>query len=75
MYEALAGRPPFSSPSAAAVMDMQQHHTAPDLRILRSDVPRPLADTIHRALAKSLSERWQTAAELRTALTPYSLAS
>jgi len=75
LYEALAGRPPFSSPSAAAVMDMQQHHTAPDLRILRSDVPRPLADTIHRALAKSLSERWQTAAELRTALTPYSLAS
>src|SRR5216117_1431505 len=26
LFEAIAGRPPFSSPSAAAVMDMQQHH-------------------------------------------------
>src|SRR3989475_5083147 len=28
LYEALAGRPPFSSPSAAAVLDMHQHHDA-----------------------------------------------
>src|SRR5206468_4895038 len=43
LYEALAGRPPFSSPSAAAVLDMHQHHDAPDLRKLRRDVPRNLS--------------------------------
>src|SRR2546426_3471561 len=29
LFECLAGRPPFSSPSAAAVLDMHQHHPAP----------------------------------------------
>ena len=29
LFEAMAGRPPFSAPSAAAVIDMQQHHETP----------------------------------------------
>jgi eukaryotic-like serine/threonine-protein kinase len=75
LYEALAGRPPFSSPSAAAVLDMQQHHPPPDLRSLRPDVPQPLAATIVRALAKTREERWQTALAMREALLPFALAS
>ncbi len=71
LFETLAGRPPFSSPSAAAVLDMQQHHAPPDLRTLRRDVPKPLAATISKALAKSRGERWQTALEMRGALEPY----
>src|SRR6266542_493075 len=68
LFECLAGRPPFSSPSAAAVLDMPQHHAPPDLRHLRRDVPPPLAAAIARALAKARDERWQTAAEMREGL-------
>src|SRR3989442_4903594 len=74
LFETLAGRPPFSSPSAAAVLDMQQHHAPPDLRSLRRDAPKSLAAAITKALAKSRGERWQTALEMRGALQPFSLA-
>jgi serine/threonine-protein kinase len=71
VFESLAGRPPFSSASAAAVLDMHQHHAPPDLHRLRRDVPHQLAAVIGRALAKPRSERWQGAAEMRTALVPF----
>lgn len=71
LFESLAGRPPFSSVSAAAVLDMQQHHPPADLRSLRRDVPKPLAAAVGRALAKERAERWQTAAEMRSALAPF----
>jgi serine/threonine protein kinase len=71
LFEAIAGRPPFSGPSAAAIIDMQQHHEAPDLHALRSDVPEILAAVIGRALKKQPTERWQTAEEMRTALRPF----
>src|SRR5437870_6914877 len=64
LFEALAGRPPFSSASAAAVLDMQQHHPAPDLRRLRGDVPKPLAAAA-RALAKARRARWRPAGGMR----------
>src|SRR6266566_3238673 len=71
LFECLAGRPPFSSVSAAAVLDMHQHHAPPDLRGLRRDVPSELAALIGRALAKSRAERWQRALEMREALLPF----
>jgi serine/threonine-protein kinase len=71
LFEALAGRPPFSSPSAAAVMDMHQHQEPPELRRLRRDVPKGLATAIARALAKPRAERWPTAAAMRDALAPF----
>src|SRR5713101_1803751 len=71
LFECLAGRPPFSSPSAAAVLDMHEHNPAPDLHNLRRDVPAPLAAVVARALAKSRAERWQRAGEMRAALLPF----
>src|SRR5439155_8460183 len=71
LFEALAGRPPFTSTSAAAVLDMHQHHPPPDLCGLRRDVPRALSDTVMKALSKSREARWQTASDLRQALLPY----
>ena len=71
LFEALAGRPPFSSPSAAAVMDMHQHHAPPELRRLRRDVPKGLAAVIQQALAKPRAERWPTAGAMRDALVPF----
>ena len=71
LFEALAGRPPFSAASAAAVLDMQQHAPPPDLRKLRRDVPRALSDAIMKSLSKAREARWQTAADMRQALLPY----
>jgi len=75
LFESMAGRPPFSSTSAAAVMDMQQHHAPPDLRGLRPEVPAELSAVIARALAKSRAERWQTAQDMRASLLPFTLAT
>jgi serine/threonine protein kinase len=71
LFEALAGRPPFSGPSAAAVIDMQQHHEPPDLHGLRREVPPALGAVIARALKKQPAERWQTAEEMLAALQPF----
>jgi len=71
LFEAIAGRPPFSSPSAAAVLDMHQHHPPPALGSLRRDAPAPLVAAITKALAKPPGDRWQTAAEMQEALRPF----
>lgn len=71
LFEALAGQPPFSSPSAAAVLDMHQRRPAPSIREFRKDAPAALADALARALTKSPADRWQTAAEMRAALLPF----
>jgi len=73
LFEALAGRPPFSAASAAAVLDMQQHAPPPDLRKLRRDVPRALSDAVMKSLSKAREARWQTASDMRQALLPYAL--
>src|SRR5438034_1277027 len=71
VLDALAGRPPFSSVSAAAVLDMHQHQKAPDVRSLRRDVPKGISPVLARALAKQREERWQTATEMREGLLPF----
>ena len=71
LYEALAGQPPFTSPSAAAVLDMHQRRPAPSVRDARPEVPEPLAAAIARALEKHPADRWQTAEEMRAALLPF----
>lgn len=71
LFETLAGRPPFSGPSAAAVIDMQQHHEAPSLHGLRTEVPVALGEVIARALKKQAAARWQSADEMRAALLPF----
>ncbi|HEV2671695.1 MAG TPA: serine/threonine-protein kinase [Gemmatimonadales bacterium] len=75
LFESLAGRPPFSAASAAAVLDMQQHAPPPDLRKLRRDVPRALSDAVMKSLTKAREARWQTASDLRRALLPYATVS
>src|SRR5437773_11530111 len=71
LFESIAGRPPFSSARAAAVLDMHQHERAPDIRSLRRDIPKPLSLALGRALAKARDERWQTATEMREGLLPF----
>jgi eukaryotic-like serine/threonine-protein kinase len=71
LFETLAGRPPFSAASAAAVLDMQQHAPPPDLRKLRRDVPRALSDAVMKSLSKAREARWQTAFEMQATLMPF----
>ncbi len=72
LFEMIAGRPPFASPHATAVLDMHQRQPAPSLREFRPDTPAALAEAVTRALAKDPAERWQTATAMRDALLPFS---
>src|SRR5256886_1826568 len=71
LFECLVGRPPFSSVSAAAGLDMHQHQKAPDIPSLRPGIPQPPSLGLARALVKPRAERWQRARDMRDALAPF----
>jgi tetratricopeptide (TPR) repeat protein len=71
LFELLGGRVPFEGETPWEVFRSQVEAPPPDLRALRPDLPPPLAAIITRALAKAPTERYQTARELREALTPF----
>ena len=63
-----AGRPPFEHQSDAAVLDLHQKATVPDVRDFRSEVSGALATIVTRMLAKEPRDRWQSAGEVKSAL-------
>jgi serine/threonine-protein kinase len=65
LYEMLTGTPPFTDPTARGVI-AQHLGQAPSLASAR--IPRELSFALARALAKDPGERFQTAAELVSAL-------
>ncbi len=69
LYELTTGRTPFSGDHPLAVLS--QHVNAPPVppRAIRPDIPRALEAVILKLLAKSPSERYGSAAEVRAALT------
>jgi len=69
LFECLVGHPPFMHRNEAVVLQLHLTQPAPDVRTLRPDSPRELAEGIARALAKTPDARWQTAAAMREALT------
>jgi len=69
LFECLAGRPPFWHHRDELVLHMQQVEPAPDVREFRDDTPRTLAGAIARALEKDRDRRWQSARDMREALT------
>jgi serine/threonine-protein kinase len=68
-YEMIAGLPPFSGPSAQAVVVAHLTAQPRALRELRPDIPPDLAQALERGMAKLPDQRFQTAAEFRDALT------
>jgi tetratricopeptide (TPR) repeat protein len=68
LYEMLAGEPPFSGPTAQAVLARRFTEPAPSARGLRDDVPESLDGVIQRALARDPADRFQSAAEFARAL-------
>src|SRR5918992_924503 len=67
-YEMLAGAPPFTGPTAQAVITAHLTQTPPEVRWVREDVSRPVANAIRTALEKDPELRFRTAAEFRDAL-------
>jgi serine/threonine protein kinase len=69
VYEMSTGRPAFEGASqASAIAAILERDPAP-LSAGRPDVPPMLAQLVTRCLAKSPDDRWQTARDLKEALT------
>jgi serine/threonine-protein kinase len=68
LYEMLAGKPPFSGPTAAVI---RQHLSAaaPVLAEIRADIDPAITRAVARAMAKSPVDRFATMREFANALT------
>jgi len=68
LYEMLAGEPPFTGPTAQAMIAKRFSGEVPRVRQVRPSVPEALEQTILRALAPVAADRFATAADLARAL-------
>jgi serine/threonine-protein kinase len=68
MYEMLAGRPPFTGPTAGSVINQHLIGTPPAITQLRSSVPIVVAETLDRALAKVPADRFATTTQFSESL-------
>ncbi len=69
LYETLAGQPPFTGPTAQAIMARHSLDAVPRLKIVRDAIPDELEVVIERALEKVPADRYQTSVEFAKALT------
>jgi eukaryotic-like serine/threonine-protein kinase len=69
LYEMLAGQPPFTGPTAQAIMARHSLDAVPRLKIVRELIPDALEAVIERGLAKIPADRYQTAAQFSEAMT------
>ena len=69
LYEMLAGEPPFTGPTAQAVMAKRFGASPPLIRVVREGVPLAVEQAIERALAKAPADRFRTVGEFAKALT------
>jgi len=68
LYEMLTGSPPFQAASVSALLAAHLRKGLPPVRARRREVPRPLARTLERALAKSPGGRFASAADMTRSL-------
>jgi eukaryotic-like serine/threonine-protein kinase len=68
LYEMLVGEPPFTGPTAQAVIAKRLHGDVPGLRHVRPTVPVSVERAVMRALAPVQADRFATAAEFARAL-------
>src|SRR5881409_3309789 len=68
LYEMLAGEPPYTGPSAQAVLAKRFREPIPHIRTLRESVPEAIEEAVSKALAKAPVDRYRSAAEFTEAL-------
>jgi serine/threonine-protein kinase len=68
LYEMVAGAPPFTGKTAAAVIAAHMATPVPSVRTLRSTAPQKLDEVLNRSMAKAPDERYATAAAFVQAL-------
>ena len=68
-YEMLAGEPPFTGPTAQAVIARRLSLPAPSVRVIRPGIPESVDAALQRALAPVPADRFATTAEFAHALT------
>jgi eukaryotic-like serine/threonine-protein kinase len=68
LYEMLAGEPPFTGPTAQAIIAKRMSGELPNLRRVRPAVPDGVEQVVLKALAPLPADRFGTAADLARAL-------
>jgi eukaryotic-like serine/threonine-protein kinase len=71
-YEILTGQPPFTAPTAQAVVAAHLTQAPTPLATMRPSVPPALASLLMRCLEKRPADRWQSAGELLHVLESFS---
>ncbi|MDQ3738770.1 MAG: serine/threonine protein kinase [Actinomycetota bacterium] len=75
MYEMLSGEAPFDAETPMATLLAHRDAPVPDVRQARPEVPAAMAAAITTAMAKRPEDRFDSAEEMRTALTTSSSSS
>lgn len=70
LYEMLTGGPPFTGPTAQAVIAKRLSGVVPRVRDVRPSVPESVEHAVTRALASLTADRFASAAEFARALQP-----
>jgi tetratricopeptide (TPR) repeat protein len=68
LYEMLAGEPPYTGPTAQAIVAKRLSDPVPSVRRLREELPEELDTALRRALSKAPADRFATAAAFAHAL-------
>ena len=68
LYEMLAGEPPFTGPTAQAIIAKRLAHPPPAIRVLRPTVPRAVDQAIREAMAVVPADRYASAEHFARAL-------
>jgi eukaryotic-like serine/threonine-protein kinase len=68
LYEMLAGEPPYTGPTAQAIIAKRMFEPIPRIRTVRESVPEELERAITGALAKTPADRFGTTQEFVAAL-------
>ncbi len=75
LYEMVAGEPPYTGPTAQAIIMKRFTEPVPSVRRARPSVPEDVDHAIQRALAPIPADRFATAAQFALALQPSTTAA
>ena len=68
LYEMLAGEPPFTGPTAQAILTRSMTEAPRSLGTSREGISPAIETVVRRSLTKNPADRWQSAAEFAKAL-------